>query len=57
VTLGPAYLLLPVSSWECLTSLTLIPFPVPAASNAACRFPALRFPVCFTSSSMAYRVG
>lgn len=33
--------------WECLIIRTVSLFPVPASSNAACRFPALRFPVCF----------
>ena len=26
---------------------TMVTFPAPATSNAACGFPALRFPVCF----------
>src|SRR4030095_2704869 len=30
--------------WECLTSLTVSPVPVPAASHRACRFPALGVP-------------
>ena len=34
--------------WECLTSHTVSWFPVPATSNAACGFPALRSPVRFT---------
>jgi hypothetical protein len=38
--------------WECLTSLSVSPSPVPARSNAACGFPALRFPVTFTSRVM-----
>jgi hypothetical protein len=37
---------------ECLTSLSVSPFPVPARSNAACRFPALRFPIGFVSKFM-----
>jgi hypothetical protein len=28
---------------------TMVTFPIPATSNAACGFPALRFPVCFMS--------
>jgi hypothetical protein len=35
--------------WECLTSRIVRWFPAPASSNPACRFPALGFPVCFTS--------
>jgi hypothetical protein len=31
---------------------TVVTFPVPATSNAACGFPALRFPACFTSRVM-----
>jgi hypothetical protein len=38
--------------WECLTSRVVSWFPAPAASNPACRFPALGFPVCFTSRVM-----
>jgi hypothetical protein len=38
--------------WECLTSRIVRWFPAPASSNAACRFPALGFPVCFTSRVM-----
>ena len=30
----------------------IITFPAPASSNAACGFPALRFPACFTSRVM-----
>ena len=30
----------------------MITFPAPASSNAACGFPALRFPACFTSRVM-----
>src|SRR5262249_59014875 len=30
----------------------IVTFPVPATSNAACGFPALRFPACFTSRVM-----
>ena len=37
---------------ECLTSRTVDPFPAPATSNAACGFPALRFPDGFTSRVM-----
>jgi hypothetical protein len=33
--------------WECLTSRTVNPFPVPATSNPACEFLALGFPVHF----------
>ena len=32
--------------------MLLITFPAPASSNAACGFPALRFPACFTSRVM-----
>ena len=38
--------------WECLTSRIVSWFPVPASSNPAGRFPALGFPVCFTSRVM-----
>ena len=38
--------------WECLTSRTVSPFPVPATSNPACGFPALGFPACFTPRVM-----
>src|SRR5215469_8220696 len=38
--------------WECLISQTVDPFPAPASSNAACGFPALRFPVCFVPRLM-----
>jgi transposase len=38
--------------WECLIVRTVSLFPVPASSNAACGFPALRFPVCFTPRVM-----
>jgi hypothetical protein len=31
---------------------TMVTFPAPATSNAACGFPALRFPVCFMSRFM-----
>ncbi len=31
---------------------TISPFPIPASSNAACGFPALRFPVNFASKVM-----
>src|ERR1035441_4433540 len=30
----------------------IVTFPAPATSNAACGFPALRFPVCFVSGVM-----
>jgi hypothetical protein len=33
--------------WECLTSHTVSPFPIPAASNPPCGFPAVGFPACF----------
>ena len=35
--------------WECLTSRAVNWSPVPAASNGACGFPALRSPVVFAS--------
>jgi hypothetical protein len=38
--------------WECLTSLTVNPFPTPATSNPACGFPALGFPVGFLPEFM-----
>jgi hypothetical protein len=38
--------------WECLTSRIVSRFPSPASSNRAGRFPALSFPVCFTSRVM-----
>ncbi len=38
--------------WECLTSQAVGPFPAPASSHAACRFPALRAPAHFTSRVM-----
>ena len=31
---------------------TMVTFPAPATSNAACGFPALRFPVCFVPRIM-----
>src|SRR6516225_11084513 len=37
---------------QCLTSRIVRWFPAPASSNPACRFPALGFPVCFTSRVM-----
>jgi hypothetical protein len=49
VSLGPAYLGLPVSSGSGLTSKTVNRFPVPATSNVESGFPALRSPVGFTS--------
>ncbi len=52
VTVGPAYLLLRLSAVECLNSRAVVPFPAPASSNAACGFPALRFPARFTSRVM-----
>jgi uncharacterized cupin superfamily protein len=33
-------------------SSTMATFPVPASSNGACRFPALRFPACFSPRVM-----
>ena len=33
-------------------ALALPTFPAPATSNAACGFPALRFPVCFMPGVM-----
>jgi len=38
--------------WECLTSLTVNPFPTPATSNPACGCPALGFPVGFLPEFM-----
>ena len=38
--------------WECLTSLTVRPFPAPATSNGAGGFPALRSPDRFTPRVM-----
>jgi hypothetical protein len=38
--------------WECLSSQTVNPFPAPATSHPACRFPALGAPVCFGSRVM-----
>jgi len=38
--------------WECLTNRIVSWFSVPAASNRACPFRALGFPVCFTSRVM-----
>jgi hypothetical protein len=35
--------------WECLTSRAVNWFPIPAASNGACGFAALRSPVVFAS--------
>ena len=32
--------------------VTMVTFPAPATSNAACGFPALRFPVCFVPGVM-----
>jgi hypothetical protein len=32
--------------------VTMVTFPAPATSNAACGFPALRFPVCFVPGFM-----
>ena len=42
----------PCFLWECLISRTVSPFPVPAASNPPCGFPAVGFPVCFALRSM-----
>ena len=41
----------PLSRWSAVR-LDIITFPAPASSNAACGFPALRFPACFTSRVM-----
>jgi hypothetical protein len=49
---GSASPLAPRFLWECLTSRTISPFPVPAASSAPCGFPAVGFPVCFAARSM-----
>ena len=38
--------------WECLISRTVNPFPAPATSHPACRFPALGAPVCLVSRVM-----
>jgi hypothetical protein len=38
--------------WECLTNRTVSPFPIPAASNPPCGFPAVGFPVCFVARFM-----
>jgi transposase len=38
--------------WECLNSPTVNPFPVPATSHPACRFPALGAPVCLVPRVM-----
>ena len=38
--------------WECLTIRTIGPSPVPATSNGACGFPALRFPADFSAQLM-----
>jgi hypothetical protein len=38
--------------WECLTSRTVNPVPVPATSNPACEFLALGFPVHFVPRVM-----
>jgi hypothetical protein len=38
--------------WECLTNRIVSWFSVPAASNRACPFRALGFPVCFPSRVM-----
>ena len=51
-SVGSAYLLLPVSLWECLTIRTVNGFPAPATSHVACGFPALRAPAHFTSKFM-----
>ena len=52
MSLGFAYLGLPVSSGSGLTSGTVNRFPDPATSNVACGFPALRSPVNFTPKLM-----
>src|SRR5208283_3301141 len=38
--------------WECLNSQTVNPFPAPATSHPACRFPALGAPVCLVPRVM-----
>jgi putative transposase len=38
--------------WECLTNRTVSPFPIPAASNPPCGFPAVGFPACFVARFM-----
>src|SRR5664280_2076802 len=38
--------------WECLSSQTVNPFPAPATSHPACRFPALGAPVCLVPRVM-----
>jgi hypothetical protein len=45
-------LLAPRFLWECLTNLTVNPFPAPATSHVACGFPALRAPAQFMSRVM-----
>jgi len=49
---GHAYLFAPRFLWECLTSQTVNPFPAPAASHPACRFPKLGAPVCLAPRVM-----
>ena len=56
VSLGFAYLGLPVSSGIGLTSETINRFPDPATSNVEGGFPALRSPVGFTSRPIRSRV-
>src|SRR5208283_4680686 len=38
--------------WECHSSQTVNPFPAPATSHPACRFPALGAPVCLVPRVM-----
>jgi hypothetical protein len=52
VSLGSAYLGLPVSSGSGLNSRTVNRFPDPASSNRACPFRSLGFPCCFSSRVM-----
>src|ERR1019366_2381571 len=42
----------PRSLWECLSRQTVKPFPAPATSHPACRFPALGAPVCLVPRVM-----
>ena len=44
-----AYRFAPRFLWECLTNRTVNPFPAPATSNRAYRFPALGSPARFTT--------
>ena len=45
----PGLAVAPRFLWECLSSQTVNPFPVPATSHPACGFPALGAPVCYVS--------